>query len=541
MATPLRNLPKHEKYASAYKPNDLFWGLGVEHETYLESKHIFQVKREDLRSKRIPERYSHDYYEVYKPDILNGLFDLLPAEVPVPLLINSHSFQSVDLKGYHITTYENNPKPNPKFSGETLIEYLKRVHPTYFKGEHERAYIFDGDTVEFVSQDFYNATVDKVIAELDLAEKTFEKELATGLQDASNTWFGRNGPFKIASCNWPYASYLTNRNNYAMFNNGTIHINITLPTVLDASGRPCDMDEFTGQHKAFIRAIQWLEPFFVAMYGSPDPWSKVSPRFAKGSQRLAVSRYIGIGTYDTDKMPLGKILTVAKKDLAHLEWMDEFYSKTDYVPLASVGLDINFYKHYSHGVELRIFDALPLIDVEAILRVLVNLADHSLSYTFIRDPRKSSIWQGLVVKCLLQGKDAIITYDEQVVLDNVFGLNYPINGDLPVSEVYRCIVEWLAEQYVGGMCADCFFRGIVPKKGLFGLMAAEAAEPAAPVTPGAPANEIVLPRAAPEAMPKEEAKALPEVVPKEEPKPTNQVPIVSLPTKGWSCILMCRS
>ena len=495
MANPLRNLPKHEKYATAYKPSDLFWGLGVEHETYLESKLTFQVKREDLRTKRAPERYSHNYYEVYKKEVLEGLFNLLPPEINVPLLINSHSFQAVDLKGYHRSTLEATPKSNPNFSGQTLIEYLKTKSP-YFAQEHEKAYIFDGDTVEFVSQDFYNATVDKVMTELKGAEEIFITELNVALQDVSNTWFGRNGPFKIASRNWPFASYLTNRHNYAMFNNGTIHINITLPTVLDASGIPSDMDDFIGQHKAFIRAIQWLEPFFVAMYGSPDPWAKIGDyykpgtegdwlkaeqRFAKGSQRLAISRYIGIGTYDTDKMPLGKILQVPKSSLQHIEWMDKFYSKTDYVPLAEVGLDINFYKHYSHGVELRIFDAMPYADIESILRILINVADHSLSYAFIRDPRKSSIWQDIVVKCLLQGRDAVITYDEQIVLENVFGMNYPINGDLPVRDVFEGIIGWLAEQYKNGMCANCFFRGIRPTAGLFGLM----------TSPGTPASETM--------------------------------------------------
>ena len=540
MANPLRNLPKHEKYATAYKPSDLFWGLGVEHETYLESKLTFQVKREDLRTKRAPERYSHNYYEVYKKEVLDSLFNLLPPEINVPLLINSHSFQAVDLKGYHRSTLEATPKPNPNFSGQTLIEYLKTKSP-YFAQEHEKAYIFDGDTVEFVSQDFYNATVDKVMAELKGAEETFITELNTALQDVSNTWFGRNGPFKIASRNWPFASYLTNRHNYAMFNNGTIHINITLPTVLDASGIPSDMDDFIGQHKLFIRAIQWLEPFFIAMYGSPDPWAKIGDyykpgtegdwlkaeqRFAKGSQRLAISRYIGIGTYDTDKMPLGKILQVPKSSLQHMEWMDKFYSKTDYVPLAEVGLDINFYKHYSHGVELRIFDAMPFADIESILRILVNVADHSLSYAFIRDPRKSSIWQDIVVKCLLQGRDAVITYDEQIVLENVFGMNYPINGDLPVRDVFEGIVEWLAEQYKNGMCANCFFRGIRPTAGLFGLMTGVAT----------PVDELATPEAGDLATPvtgKEDVLAEPVPVAAQVPVP---VPLAETKKRWhWCC------
>jgi hypothetical protein len=460
----LCNLSKHEKYENSYKPNELFWGLGIENETYLESKHVLKVTNKELQEKRKPERYSVNYYSVYKPEILDTLFDLLPADVSLPLLINAHSFQLVDLKGNHKTLYQSLPKPNPIFTGETLLDYLIKTNPEYFKKEYEKSYIFDGDTIEFMTQDFYNATIDKVIKEIKHIEYTFEKELNITLQDVSNTWFGINGPLKITHNNWPFASYLTNMNNYAMFNNGTIHINITLPTMLNSIGRPLDMIDFIAKHKIFIRIIQWIEPFFVALYGSPDPWSSISDRFAKGSQRLAVSRYISIGTYDTDKMQRGKILTVNKKDLVCKDWMDEFYSKTDYVPLSEVGLDINFNKHYSHGIELRIFDGLLFDDIEKIIKVLVGLADHSLSFNIFDDPRKSTIWHKLVVKCLLKGKEAIITYDEQVLLKKLFGLSYNISKDLPVTDVYNGISEWLSEQYKDGLCANCFIKGIQPDK-----------------------------------------------------------------------------
>lgn len=466
MANPVyktqRNLPKHEKYEKIYKSNELFWGLGIEHETYIESKHMLKISNKDLKKKRKPERYSVNYYSVYKPEILDNLFDLLPSEVSIPLLVNSHSLQSVDLKGNHKTLHDSLPKANPIFSGQTVFDYLKKNN-LYFEKEYQKSYIFDGDTIEFMTQDFYNTTINKTISELKLIENTFEHELNNTLQDVSNTWFGKNGPFKISNCNWPFANYLTNIPNYAMFNNGTVHINITLPTILDSMSKPIDIDDFILKHKIYIRLIQWLEPLFVALYGSPDPWSNVSNRFAKGSQRLAVSRYISIGTYDTDKMQTGKLLTVNKKDLQCTDWMDEFYSKTDYVPLPEVGLDINFNKHYSHGVELRIFDGLTYNDIEDILQVLVYLADHSLSFSIVDDPRKSAMWHKLVVKCLLYGKDTIITYDEQVLLKKLFGLSYTISRDLPVADVYNGIINWLKIEYKNSLCANCFLKGKKPK------------------------------------------------------------------------------
>jgi len=43
---PVRNQAKHKKYQQYYKSNDIFWGLGVEHETYLESASKFRLVTE---------------------------------------------------------------------------------------------------------------------------------------------------------------------------------------------------------------------------------------------------------------------------------------------------------------------------------------------------------------------------------------------------------------------------------------------------------------------------------------------------------------
>ena len=32
----IQNLEKHHKYKNVYKPNTLYWGLGIENELYLE-------------------------------------------------------------------------------------------------------------------------------------------------------------------------------------------------------------------------------------------------------------------------------------------------------------------------------------------------------------------------------------------------------------------------------------------------------------------------------------------------------------------------
>ena len=532
---PLRNLPKHQKYKTAYKPNDLFWGLGIEHETYLESSQRLTVSREELKARRKAERYCVSYYNVYKPAVLDGLFSLLPPTVEVPILANAHTFQATDLSGEHRTTYERSPKPNPRYSGQSIIEWLKEFNPEYFDAEYEGAYMFDGDTVEFVSQNFYKATVDDAVGELARAELAFEAELGTAMASCSRTPISSHAPFRLATRNWPWATYLTNRENYSMFNNGTLHINITLPTVLDASGAaPADMGRFVVEHREFIRAIQWLEPLLVAVYGSPDPWSTVSDRFAKGSQRVAVSRYIGLGTYDTQTMPRGKILTVKRAP----GWMDTFYAQTDYVPLPDVGLDVNFNKHYCHGVELRMLDAMPLVDLADICRTLVSLADYSLAVGSVTDPRPNPVWQGLARRCLLTGPDTVLTREEQTVLTTIFRSGQTVvDGGVPVGIFYKELTAYLAKKYADGVCAGCFLRGEKPRDGPFGLLPGTTVPGAGAVAESRPVpdSQTEMPasqeaRAPVAAQPVAQPVAQPEIVP----------PPASKKLSLWSCMCYCR-
>jgi hypothetical protein len=310
---PVQNLAKHMKYKNAYKPNDIYWGIGVEHETYIETSKLKKITLQELKEKCVKERYSVDYYTVYNKESLDqALDDIFDNNTPIliPILVNSHSFIKTDIHGEHQTTYERIPKPNPKFSGQTLFDWIKYQNPTYFSEEYENTYLFDGDTIEFVTQKYYKTTVFEVIHELHAVEKEFIRSLNSLPREGL---FKLYAPFKLAQENYPFASYLTNLKNNAMFNNGTLHINITLPTQLDANAKIKDFEDFKIKHQNYARAIQWISPLIVAKYGAYDPLceSKINgEKYAAGSQRIAVSRYIGLGTYDTDKMEIGKILTL---------------------------------------------------------------------------------------------------------------------------------------------------------------------------------------------------------------------------------------
>jgi hypothetical protein len=174
-----------------------------------------------------------------------------------------------------------------------------------------------------------------------------------------------------------------------MFNNGTIHINVTLPTRLGWNKTPLWRGDFVEKHRRLARLVQWLEPLWIAVYGSGDPLTSSNQKgFAAGSQRLAVSRYIGVGTFDTDVMPVGKILQIYRKSTLY-PW---YKTDTAYDTLDVIGLDINFNKHWAHGLELRFLDQLPMECLRAVIEQVVVLMDLALEGFAVPDPRKDPSW-----------------------------------------------------------------------------------------------------------------------------------------------------
>jgi hypothetical protein len=421
---------------------------------------------------RKQERYSVNYYNAYKTSEFDQILsEISDTNLLVPILVNSHTFQKTDVNLQHKTTYEKQPKPNPKFSSTTVFELLQQHNP-YFKEEHENSFTFDGDTIEFITQDFYNATVEQVMGELKAHETKFIDNLNATIESKPATFgvFGSLAPYKIQERNFGFAHYLTNLSNVSMFNNGTIHVNITLPTMLNASCQIENPQLFIEQHQNLARLFQWFLPLFIAEYGSGDPFERIlkSPSnpppiskkhslFAKGSQRLAVSRYIGVGTYDTTTMEKGKILQVSRTDVVAtntIPWYDNLYSKTVYATLADIGLDINFNKHWSHGLEFRIFDSISYDELQQILYDIVLLADMSLMLpsaaadNALKVPQQNTLWHNMVTNAIWKGADTHLSADEQKLYYDIINLSQPIPitatstpKPIPIKEFYKQIME----------------------------------------------------------------------------------------------------
>ena len=223
--------------------------------------------------------------------------------------------------------------------------------------------------------------------ELQEGEERFVQELAKLPKKGVLATYG---PLQLASPrNEPFTTFVTNPYHVSMFNNGTIHINVTLPTRLGWNKTPLWRGDFVEKHRRLARLVQWLEPLWIAVHGSGDPLTSSNQKgFAAGSQRLAVSRYIGVGTFDTDVMPVGKILQIYRTPTLY-PWY-----KTDnaYDTLDVIGLDINFNKHWAHGLELRFLDQLPMECLRSVIEQVVVLMDLALEGFAVSDPRKDPSW-----------------------------------------------------------------------------------------------------------------------------------------------------
>jgi hypothetical protein len=437
----LVDLPKHTKYSNSYKRFDYYWGLGVEHELYLKTSQTRDITT--FAGCRKPERYSVNYYTVYDPIALEETLQLVlqrhGGKVSIPILVNGQ-------------TYEKVPKPNPQYSGITFFEWACN-YSKWLKTQFDKCYMWDGDTVEFMTQNFYKATVGSVINELQTIATRFEKEIASLPRQGFLVAYA---PLKLAApINEPWAIHLTNLRNIAMFNNGTLHINLTLPTRLGWNRKPLLFKTFVKRHQVLARIIQWLEPFWVALYGSGDPLSAYSDRYAKGSQRVAVSRYIGLGTFDTEHMPRGKILQVPRGDIP---WYDELYKVTDYLALEKIGLDINFNKHGAHGLELRFFDQMPYSSLKTVMEQLVLLMDVSLQYTEFPNPTKNPEWQKAATAGMLHGKEWIVSPEFSTTVCSVFSTGIQSSKEpVAAADLFQQLFSGL-ERY-RGRCWNLMVEG----------------------------------------------------------------------------------
>ena len=462
-----KELAKHKKYKTMYGENEIFWGLGIEEETYLQFTKLIFVAAPVIRTCHTEERYSVNYYATFRPGYTKYFEEIFPDAsgcVAMPLFVNSHALSKLDTAGIHETTYEKVPKPNPKFKGKTFFAELQDFYPAMFRDEYEKNFTFDGDSIEFMTLGFYKTTAKAVVRELVNYKRKFLQKINAFIL-AKGIWKDK-GLLEWPQRNPGWAVFFSNPQNVAMFNNGTYHINITLPSLLGAKNEDSDMppllypDLFRHQHKQAILLYQWIEPLLIAVYGSPDPFSGKRSGFAKGSQRCAISRYIGIGTYDTSLMKEGKILTMDSSVIRGSEmpfwWYRRFHATSAYNALPKIGLDINYKKHYNHGIELRFFDWFAEDRLEGLLIFLIALADCALERSEVDEPAISETWNDLTLGVFQEGGAFIMKSEMMAMYEKILGIELP--ESVTVTEGFTLISKWIIKKYGNGICSRVMLR-----------------------------------------------------------------------------------
>jgi len=456
------SLEKHSKYKDSYESSMIYWGMGIENEFYLEFDKKIKFSRDDFLNCHKHERYSLDYYKNYKKELLKEAFELIFFKEELPLMLNSHSFSKTDKYNNSKTLYTKDNHPNPKFTDQTLWEFLEEKNQ-FIKENYNKSIIFDGDSIEIITINFFNTTLDKVFEELIRTRTQFIENLQQVFDE--NKIFSVYGKIGLMKNNNPFGIFMTNINNVVMFNNGTLHYNLTLPTLLDEKGKIRDKNLFIKQHKNYIRLIQLFEPFMISVYGVNDPFWRIDWEkkymFSGCSQRNAISRYIGIGIYDTDLMKNGKILTqkIEEMEVSKLDywWYKKYYEFCGYNQLDELGFDINFNKHYNLGIEVRIFEHQVDNDkVREIGEFLIYLGDLSYDIEVRKNPIYMRSWNDLVIECMKFGKETRLSDEHVYMVEELIGEK--IGGS--VLEVYYVVLGWLRNRYrSGGKFSEYIMKG----------------------------------------------------------------------------------
>ena len=456
------HLEKHKKYLKLYKSNELFWGLGIENEFYLEFETRPKISRDFFINNHLRERYSVNYYSNYDVNLKNDAFEKTNhLDVDIPYLINSHSFTDTDKNNNHKTLEKSKARVvnsktraindkaiiNPDYSGKTLGEEIFESN-TYLKNNFNKTWLYDGDTFEITTLNFYKTNIFEMIKELDLYKNEFIENIQK-YQEETNL-FSELGKIKIMEKNYPFAIHVTNLNNIGIFNNGTLHYNLTLPTELDNNMLIKDPVKFKEEHKKAIRIIQLFEPLLICIYGTTDYFSQLNwenaNKFSAVSQRSAVSRYIGLGTYDTDVMTDGKILLTELSNYPDYFWYNKYHKNSAYNKLEKIGLDINYNKHYNHGIEIRFLDHLSSRElIFESFEFIIYLFDLILDRDFdLENPVKTTLWNDLVCNVMTYGKNYSMAYNELKYFEKVLKINIE---KINIVEVYYEIFSKLKTNF----------------------------------------------------------------------------------------------
>ena len=402
------------------------WGIGIENEIYLQYENAIILKGSEIFNKLGRERYSIDYRENYKEGILKLLVEKGFQKDDyyfVFEMLNSHCFDKTDDNFNHKTLYQKDTPPNPDFKGKTILEILNDELGEDTKNsfsdrmKSSGAIFFDGDSIEFITKYFENVSVNQVVNELNYTKEEFLKAI-----NSTNIFKGQK--LHYPEYNVGLNMFKTS-SSIVLFNNGTYHFHITLPTQT-IHRHISDYPLFKEKHISAVYMLQWFEPFFISILGSPDIFHVLSEKtgmeivLSGGSMRNTMSRYIGIGTYHKS-MKNGKILTMKLEEFKkylHIDeekwWRTMVKNNMSYnLPKDEIGLDFNINKQYQSGFEFRIFDYFPHKYLENVLLCILLICVHSQRNEQVEWCTDDEVWNLVTYKSLCYGYEAQLTENEK--------------------------------------------------------------------------------------------------------------------------------
>ena len=152
----------------------------------------------------------------------------------------------------------------------------------------------------------------------------------------------------------------------------------------------------------------------------------------------------------------GKILTVpySTLDVAKQDfwWYNTYHASSGYMKLETVGMDINYKKHYTHGIELRILDWFDESRLQELCRLLIYVADASADAKHIVNPSYSKTWNNLVVSVLQLGVDYILPLHVIAVYEKIFNVELiDFVGDC--YQFLKILTKKLKAKYSKSMCS----------------------------------------------------------------------------------------
>ncbi len=143
----------------------------------------------------------------------------------------------------------------------------------------------------------------------------------------------------------------------------------------------------------------------------------------------------------------GKILTVPVEThpLANSDnwWFNKYYINCAYNKLKEIGLDINFNKHYSHGIEIRFFDHISQTDklyesfefVVYLMDVILDLEENNCQNN-IPNPITNLLWNELVLGIMGEGNKYCIRDEIINLFNNMLDIKIEPNQNISPNQIY---------------------------------------------------------------------------------------------------------